>query len=253
VGRDDLAVMDQRTAARAEYSALVRHGGDWLPPVLVRQPLGAWKFAVATDRIHDAEAVLVKRDEVAVRASALAVAVPTALRTAYQTADPTFDDANVLADRELLDLGALADASAAVDAPRGVFASVGLIGARPEADLAAARETFAQGGPNVAATATAISSMIGAAAGVGRGRVTVAVSAFAILLLLLVVAAVLLRRQRARRAAAQPDPADAYATLAAPTTDVGSTDPRDAISPDPPAASAPAGPADAPPATGDAP
>ena len=195
----DLGLLDFRDAARAAYAELVRHGTDWVPPILVRRPLAEWQFDVAATATQTAETVLAKRDEVTAAAGDLGLAPPTALRMAYQTADTSFDVAVSLADRELADLAALRAAGDAVRAPRDPFVTVGLLGTSPEARLADARAAFSQGGTDAALQAGGVSALMAAATDVGRERVLTGVVAIGILIALIVWTLVLRSRRRPAR------------------------------------------------------
>lgn len=204
-------ILDRRAAARTMWADLVEAGGDWLAPYAVRDPLSRWDFAGATTRMEQATAILAQRDEIARLASALGVEPPTALRTAYQAAPRSLDDAQAIATAELADLGALGAAVAARDAPRDPLVSLGLIGATPDADVAAARSAFSAGAPDAAARAIAVVALIDGATEIGRGRLIAAVAGLLIVLVILAVTLVALRRRgRARRPVAGPP----YATLA---------------------------------------
>jgi hypothetical protein len=195
VSTRDLALLDRRDAARAAYAELVRHGTDWVPPILVRRPLAEWQFDIAATATENAEAVLAKRDQITAAAADLELAPPTALRTAYQTADTSFDAAASLADRELADLAALRAADDAVRAPRNPFVTVGLLGTSPEPRLADARAAFSQGGTDAALQAGGVAALMAAAADVGRERVLTGVVAIGIVLALIVWTLVLRSRR----------------------------------------------------------
>ena len=207
----EVDILDKRAAARELWAALVKAGGAWTAPYAVRDPLSRWDFAGATIRMEEATAILAQRDEIARLASALGVEPPTALRTAYQAATRSLDEARTLATTELADVQALGAAVAARDAPRDPLVNLGLIGTTPDADVAAARSAFSAGAPDAAARASAVLALIDGATEIGRGRLIAAVAGLLVVLVILVVTLVAIRRRsRARRPVAGPP----YATLA---------------------------------------
>ncbi len=140
-----VAELDARATARTAYAGLVTAGGDWLPPMYVRDSMSGWRFDEAASRIASAEDVIAKRDELATVAAGLGVAPPPDLRTAYQTATDSLQGAAALADREIADGRLVSSASAAVAAPRDTLTTVGLLGRSPETRLAAIRASFSSG------------------------------------------------------------------------------------------------------------
>ena len=196
------AELDARADARTAYAGLVTAGGPWRPPFYVREPMSSWRFDVATERIAEASALLAKRDEIAKLAAGLGVAAPTGLRDAYQTAKESLDAAKSLATAELAAANALNVAISAVAAPRAPFVAIGLLGTTPEADLAAARDAFANGSADAEARAVAVTALIDGAVEVGRGRLTAAVLGLAVAIVLLIALVVVLWRRRRRRRAA---------------------------------------------------
>lgn len=191
--------LDQRAAARTAYAALVSAGGDWRAPYYVRGPLSDWSFQAATDRIAEATALLGRRDGIASIAARLGLSVPGDLRGAYETARDSLDEANHIADRETAAARALATATEAVGAPRAPLVTLGLLGAAPEADLAAARSAFSAGTVDAQAEAMAVTALIDRAVSVGRARFIAAIVVAAVVLLALAV--VMIRRRRGQRLA----------------------------------------------------
>ena len=128
------ADLDARQTARTAYAGLVDAGGDWLPPMFVRDAMADWRFDEAASRIDTAHAVLEQRDELDRVASQLGAPAPTDLRTAYQTATSSLAPAKTLATREITDGQAAVAAATAVAAPRDLFMTIGLLGSTtPEA------------------------------------------------------------------------------------------------------------------------
>jgi hypothetical protein len=206
--------LDVRAAARTAYAALVRAGVDWQVPFSVRGPMSDWDFATATTRMADASLLLARRDAIASLAAQLGVSVPADLRAAYQTARDSLADANRIADSESAAVRALATATAAVGESRAPLMTLGLLGATPEVDLAAARAAFSAGAADAGARAMAVTALIDGAVGIGRGRLLAAIGALVGLVVLLVIAIFLLRR-RGRRHRAMAESAAVGAAAAA--------------------------------------
>ncbi|MEO5939286.1 MAG: resuscitation-promoting factor Rpf1 domain-containing protein, partial [Candidatus Limnocylindrales bacterium] len=190
-------VLDARAGARTSYAGLATAGGDWRAPFFVRGPLSGWDFATATGRMAEATAVLARRDAIVERARALGLAVPADLKTAYEAARDSFDEANRIAGRDEAAGQALATATEAVAAPRAPLVGLGLLGTTPAIGLADARDAYEAGSPDAAAAAAAVTALIDAAVEVGRGRLLVGIALF--VAIVVVLAALLLVRQRRRR------------------------------------------------------
>src|SRR5204863_8973987 len=90
-----------RTKARAEYAALLAAGGGWAPPAAVREPMAVWDFATAEKRMTAATQVLDLRAKVEAAEQAAGVAPSPALKTAYEGAAASFDDALAVGNDEL--------------------------------------------------------------------------------------------------------------------------------------------------------
>ncbi|HET9615521.1 MAG TPA: hypothetical protein VFP22_11975 [Candidatus Limnocylindrales bacterium] len=195
----DVGLLDARSVARTKYAALVRHGSDWQPPIYVRLPMSQWSFATADDRIAEAEALLAKRDALGELATALGLRLPTDLRTAYQTASDSLAPAAALADREIGDVQAIQEATAAIAAPRDPVLSLGLIGTTPETQLADARAEVERADPGARAAANAVVAVLAGATEVGRERLLLAFTIAILAFIVVVVLAIAARRRRRRR------------------------------------------------------
>lgn len=203
--------LDERDAARDAYRALVDEGGGWMPPWYVRQPMGEWRFDLASTRIGEADAVLALRDEVESAAGALGLEPGDALQTAYEATSQTFDGTRGIGEQQLAALEALADAEAKLAAELDVVEQVGLIGETPRVPYEAGRVAFERGDLQAAsASAAAAAATISGAAAVGQERLLLAV-AVAVVLLVLVVGVGLLARRRAGGRARRGDPVPAFA------------------------------------------
>jgi len=213
----DAKLLDERATARASYADVVGAGAGWKQPFYVRGPMSDWDFATATTRIAEARAFLDRKSEIGAAAGLLQLPVSPDLESAYESAQDSFDLANRMADQEIASLHALVTATQAVEAPRAPLVALGLIGAMPEAALAAARIAFTNGSALAADQANAVTALIDGAVDAGRGRLLAAIVVLVVSVVLLVIAILLVRR-RGRRlqrmhvsgGAAEPP----YATLA---------------------------------------
>jgi hypothetical protein len=205
VTADQQPLLDQRQDARAAYAALqAEAGAGWGQPYLIRGALSAWSFATATQAIDEAETLLARRDQIAATATDLGVTPNGDLERAYETATTSFDSVRSIEDSLQSALDRLATARAALDAPRDLFATVGLIGEEPDMAWDRAAQAFGDGDLEAVGPAAdeAASIVTGAA---DAGRVRVAVGAVVIVLLGGLPIVLLVRRRR--RARQQPAPA----------------------------------------------
>ena len=195
----DVHLLADRHDAREQYRALLAAGEGWLPPWFVRGEMSSWAFADARNAMDRATAVLALRDAVAEAAAALALQPDDALRTAYETATTTFDDANAIAADQLEALTAIADAKARAEAPVDLVAQIGTLGATPpSASYVDSRAAFERGELDAAvASAGAVSTVLAGAAALGQERLVLGVIV-AIGVLLLAALFVVLRRRRRR-------------------------------------------------------
>ena len=196
---EEAALLDKRTEVRAAYRSLVEQAGDWALPRSIRVALDRWQFDTAAELIAKARAILVARPALETAATGIGVRLPPTLRAAFESDAPPDAAATELAAEQ----AAVERLSAAIDtrpvAPTPVE-RIGLIGADPEADIAAARAAFSAGDLNGAVAAADRSATTWVdALDIGRGRLAVAagiLAAFAALVLL--VTATRDRRSRAR-------------------------------------------------------
>jgi hypothetical protein len=208
VSTEDLILLDQRRAAREAYAALLAADTDWETPWAVRESMGEWRFPVAEDHIATAMDVIALRDQVADTAARLDLVPPEALETAYEGAAEAadLDTAAALGAEQWQSVTAVASAREAVDAPRGFFAGIGLIGEDPETEFQEAAEAFEDGHHDAAgAEAAEVVALIAAADDVGTGRVLWASGGLATLAGAIAAAWVLARRSRGRSPEPEPE------------------------------------------------
>lgn len=203
IGPSEETVLRLRGEAREAYRALLEAGDGWLPPWSVRRPMGEWLFAPARERMAEANAVLVLRDQVEAAAAAEGLTLGDELRRAYEDADGDLADAKALAERQLAALVALAGARTALDAEPDLVTSIGLLGAEPRVSYDAARAAFLAGDLEAARVqGGAAADVIARAPGLGQERILATAAIGVTILILLAGAALLLRRRRRRGAMA---------------------------------------------------
>ncbi len=199
VARDtDLALLDARSAARAQYDAVVAAAGDWRLPRAVRDAMRAWQFDQATRLLTSARSILDQRAVIATAAAASGLTLPSTLRTAFESPDG-FASATLEATAELEAIHRYDAAAAARPDESDPLVRVGLLGTDPEVELASARTLFATGDLTGSATASGSAlSTWGGAHDAGQGRV-VTLAVLAVAFVLCVVLAVAWMRGRRRR------------------------------------------------------
>jgi hypothetical protein len=197
----EAGALDARADARTAYARLDAGAGDWAIPFAIRKPMSDWDFSSAGGLIGSAETVLRQRDAIAGFAGGLGVAPPTDLRSAFEGAAGSFDEALRIGAAELSAVQTVKAAADAVAAPRAPLVSLGLLGTDPEARLQAVFAAFSAGSPSAVADATALRGTILDAAGVGRSRVLDAIGIALVVVLLVVLAGALVWRRRRARAA----------------------------------------------------
>jgi hypothetical protein len=219
--RDQREVLQVRAEVRDDYADLLEAGDAWLPGVVIRRAMTAWRFDEAEAAIDRAMQVLADRDRLERSTDALGLGLPPALETAYESATAT-DDLAALDDRIgdwQTAAGSLQAAHVALQGEREPLVQLGLFDVDPSAGYETAVDAFVAGddtGAFLAATDTL--RILDQAEGVGRGRAT-AVVVGGLAVLILGGTYVVVRRRRHRTAAASPlvgpDGTDPYATLAA--------------------------------------
>ncbi len=211
VNGEQARLLDARAAARDDYAATVTAADDWQLPRAVRIELGAWQFSAVTDDLAAARDVLTQRPTIAADAAALDLTPSDALRAAFE-GNGGLESAVTTASAELSALDTLRRAGARLDAPPSALETVGLMGANPAADLAAARDAYEAGDLDAveARGETALTAREGADAA-GRQRVGFAGGAVLGLDLVTMSAFAMRRRRRriAGRGAATPLPPSA--------------------------------------------
>jgi hypothetical protein len=142
VGQSDVFLLDERDRVRTAYRDALGAAGDWELPSEIRSALEDWRFSEAESMILTVNGVLAQRNEIAVQAVREGTTPPASLRYAFENLGVAAAAQEAAA--ELAALDALAQARLARSSG-GTAPRVGLLGADPEADLAAARAAFSRG------------------------------------------------------------------------------------------------------------
>ncbi len=193
----DEPLLAARSQARTAYAAAVVAAGAWELPSAIRAAMNAWQFSQATELIDEAQAAILKRDEVEQRAAAAGLALSPAMQAAFEgPSGPAA--ATAVAAAEIEAIGDINAAQTAAGRTGGPLEQLGLLGATPDRQLADARQEFATGDLATARDLAAAAEQTWLTAG-DRGRQRV-VAIAAILLGLLVLAISLTAAARIWRA-----------------------------------------------------
>jgi hypothetical protein len=196
---DQLPSLDARRAARATYDGLESAGGEWTPPLAVRQAMADWEFDEASKLAAAATGVLEIRAEIAASAERVGLDPPAELESAYQSAEGDLAEVTALADRTLDATEEIASATRAAKADRGLLTTLGLLGRDVDAELQAAIAAYDDGNLTAATEqADVVEDLLADAPDTGRLR---AGAALALVLLLFGVALITflaIRRRSAR-------------------------------------------------------
>ena len=190
---DDVALLEQRAEARAEFDRLAEVGGSWGTPEPVRGAMTAWSFEDARRQIDAALAWLAERDTLLAEMSRVGLSASDRLQQAYRAYGGGAEAvAQLEAHRAVVE--AYADTADRVNAERSLVERIGMIGGPdPQRELGLANGRFASGDLRGAVDAITEAERILAAAETG-GFVRL-VSAAVVVLLLLAVAVALFRRR----------------------------------------------------------
>ena len=195
----DRALLPARASARRSFADLVRAGGEWAAPVVVRMAMDRWEFPKATEAMDRAADVLEVRDEIAESAAVEDLEPPAGPEADYQDAGSVAELAAAMedAERSLAVLRQVAVASDVVEAPRDWFTEVGLDEADPASEVAVARSAWEAGDLERAEIAAAGAvDRLRAAPEAGRTRVLAIGGGLVLAITILAVIAVLLVRRR---------------------------------------------------------
>jgi len=136
-------LLQQRDSALAAYSSAQKAAGPWDLTPAIRRSLDTWQYGQATTQMAQARSILSKRAQIEVEAAADGTTPPSTLQNAFERL--SLADADAEATNELAVLDEISAAQGAATGNGGAARAVGLLGADPQADLAAARDAFAKG------------------------------------------------------------------------------------------------------------
>jgi hypothetical protein len=179
----ELDLLDTRVAAKVVYGQVLGAASGWALPRVIRDALRAWRFDTATELMASARTVLAKRVALEQQAMAAGVHLPDTLRTLFETG--SLSAASTEADREAAAITAITTAGASQTDDQDLLSNVGMIGERPETDLAAAGRELADGhlDASIAASTRAYGAWTGAWAE-GRRRLVFLIALVATLSIL---------------------------------------------------------------------
>ena len=139
-------LLEERSTARDQYRTVAAQAGPWDLPQEIRADMGAWSFDLAEAEMKIAAEVLTERGRITAEAEVLDLRPPATLREAFEaTDDGALDAASLEATAELATLDQIQEASRALADKPDLIEALGLIGADPSADLAAAGSAFESG------------------------------------------------------------------------------------------------------------
>jgi hypothetical protein len=194
----DTTSLQARSKARASYHELVGSVGDWVIPVAILRPMGAWQFAEATKAMasgSDAHAAAAKTDGMLPDVDALDGPVKDLFESAT-TLDELQQAAQRAADQERA-AEAVARAKASLAAPQDVLVQVGLLGTDLGPTLSAGVEAVRQADLATAQDkADQVRATLADAGGQGMIRLAIAVVLLFAMGLILVLT---VRRRSGRR------------------------------------------------------
>jgi hypothetical protein len=141
----DVALLEQRAAARDDFDALVATAVGWGAPDPVASAMAGWRFEEATAQMDDARAWLAERDTLLAEMAAVGLSAPDRLVQAYRAyAGGAEAQSELAAEREVVD--AYAAAAVRVNAERSFIERLGLVGGPdPDVHLAMANGQFTSG------------------------------------------------------------------------------------------------------------
>jgi hypothetical protein len=199
VNKSEQLQMVARAKARDEYAQVVDAAGAWNLPRDLRLAMGSWKFDTAEADLALATVVLDARDQITADARDLKLAPPAELETLFER-DGGLKAAKAEADLEMAVLGDIRATTARLGEKETLLESIGLLGADPASDLAAARTGFEADQLDVAAgdADRALAARTGAAEA-GQTRVVLTGSGVVVVSGFTFLGVRLRRRRRDRR------------------------------------------------------
>jgi hypothetical protein len=179
----EASLLTERAAARDRYDAIQTRAGEWHLPGIVRDAMRAWQFEQANQLLDGAARALDARDAVTTAAAAAGLAVPDAMRTAFE-GPRGFAAASAESAAALVAIGAYRDAAASRSQSPAPLDMIGLWNADPAGALDHAAAAFAAGDLRTTVEQSALARATWTTAGdVGRNRVLAVAASLAAILL----------------------------------------------------------------------
>ena len=148
---DELDQLETRAAARTAYEQTLAVADEWALPRQVRDALRAWRFDVAQRLMADARTVIAQRNALEATAEQEGLTLPGDMRRLFETG--SLVEASAMAEQLRAAMVAITTAEASRTSTDDPLVRVGMWGADPEADLAAARTAITTGDPATAVVA----------------------------------------------------------------------------------------------------
>lgn len=194
---EEAGLLDARAAARADYAQTLAVSGAWSLPRSIRDGLRAWRFDSVQALLADARTVLAQHEALESMADRAGLVLPDRMRALFEAGDLAAASAQAEAERNAI--LQIAGAAAARTTDADPLTRIGLWGADPEAELAAAHDAFTAGDmATVAAASDAAYHAWNDAWQEGRRRVLIALVVLVGVFLLAGLAASAFRRSRRR-------------------------------------------------------
>jgi hypothetical protein len=189
----DAALLGARTAARAEFDALVEAAGGWGAPDPLRAAMTDWRFDEAMAQVESARGWLAQRDGLLAEMADAGLSAPDRLQQAYRSYGGGPEAVSELeAEREVV--VAYVSAAERVNAERSFLERLGLVGgADPQDQLDLAYGRFTEGDLRGAVDAIGEADRIVATA--QTGGIVRLVSLVLFVLILIGLAVILFRRR----------------------------------------------------------
>jgi len=193
LGEGDVALLEARAAARADFDALVDEADGWGAPDPLRAAMAAWDFDEAASQMDSARAWLTLRDGLLGEMAEAGLSAPDRLQQAYRAYGGGPEALSELdAEREVVT--AYAATAERVNAERSFIERLGLVGGPdPQAQLVLANGHFTDGDFRGAVDAITGADQIVAAA--QTGGIVRLVSLVLVVLILVGLAVILFRRR----------------------------------------------------------
>jgi hypothetical protein len=173
VDETEAELLTDRAEARTRYFEVVAAAGDWELPEVVRFDLGNWQFTDVMAELDTVDRILVMAADLETLAADLDLDPPPQLRERFE-GNAGLELALTEANKELLSLETIADATRGLAEEPDAVEWVGLLGAEPDVDLAAARDAWEAGDHGTASDrAEAVLGTLDAADDRGRERLAI--------------------------------------------------------------------------------